>query len=65
MYDWVLNTPLEDVVQDAPREGLAIAPPKTQIFVGFLLIEEYEYVALRMVLLIATCVKHSKAITCW
>ena len=51
-------------MQDAPREGLAIAPPKTQIFVGFLLIEEYEYVALRMVLLIATCVKHSKAITC-
>ena len=26
MYDWVLNTPLEGFVQDAPREELAIAP---------------------------------------
>ena len=26
MYDWVLNTPLEGFVQDAPREQLAIAP---------------------------------------
>ena len=25
MYDWVLNTPLEGFVQDAPREELAIA----------------------------------------
>ena len=24
--DWVLNTPLEGFVQDAPREELAIAP---------------------------------------
>ena len=26
MYDQVLNTPLKDFVQDAPREELAIAP---------------------------------------
>ena len=26
MYDKVLNTPLEDTVQDAPLEELAIAP---------------------------------------
>ena len=26
MYDWVLNTPLEGFVHDAPREELAIAP---------------------------------------
>ena len=25
MYDWVLNTPFEGFLQDAPREGLAIA----------------------------------------
>ena len=26
MYDWVLDTPLEDFVQDASRKELAIAP---------------------------------------
>ena len=26
MYEWILNTPLEDFVQDAPREELAVAP---------------------------------------
>ena len=26
MYDWVLNTPLEGFVQDAPRKELAITP---------------------------------------
>ena len=26
MYDWVLITPLEGFVQDAPRKELAIAP---------------------------------------
>ena len=26
MYDWVLNTPLEGFVQDAPRDELAIEP---------------------------------------
>ena len=26
MNNWVLNTPLEGFVQDAPREELAIAP---------------------------------------
>ena len=25
MYDWILNTPLEGFVQDAPQEELAIA----------------------------------------
>ena len=26
MYDWVLNTPLEGTVEDAPRKELVIAP---------------------------------------
>ena len=26
LHDWVLKTPLEGFVQDAPREKLAIAP---------------------------------------
>ena len=26
MHNWVLNTPLEGFVQDAPRKELAIAP---------------------------------------
>ena len=26
MYEWVLRTPLEGFVQDAPREELVIAP---------------------------------------
>ena len=26
MLDWVLNTPLESFIQDAPQKGLAIAP---------------------------------------
>ena len=26
MYGWVLNTPLEGFVQDAPREEPAVAP---------------------------------------
>ena len=29
MYDWVLNTPLEGFVQDAPREKLGTAPLAT------------------------------------
>ena len=60
MFEWVLNTPLDGFVQNAPRKELAITISnklavssttdillKNQIFVDVFEIEDHEYTALR------------------